>query len=59
MNCWPRLKRLCRDTVSFRFPLARLAWSRPLNGAQIDDFCEVLRGRISFDRPNSNEIFTV
>jgi hypothetical protein len=50
---------LCRDTVSFRFPRTRLACSRPLNGAQIDDFCELLHERISFDGPNSNEIFTV
>jgi len=50
---------LCRDTVSFRFPLTRLAPSPPLNGAQIDDFCELLHERISFDGPVSNEIFTV
>jgi hypothetical protein len=50
---------LCRDTVSFRFPLALLACSKPLDRAQIDDFREVLRWRISFDRLNSNEIFTV
>jgi hypothetical protein len=50
---------LCRDTVSFRFPLTLLACARPLHGAQIDDFCEVLRERISFDGLNSNEIFTV
>jgi hypothetical protein len=59
MNCWPRLKRLCRDTVSFRFPRALLAQPRPPNDAQTDDFCEVLRAGISFDEPNSNEIFTV
>jgi len=59
MNCWSRLKGLCRDTVSFRFPLTLLACARPLHGAQIDDFCEVLRERISFDGLNSNEIFTV
>jgi hypothetical protein len=46
---------LCRDTVSFRFPLTRLACSRPLNGAQIDDFCELLHKRISFDGPTATK----
>jgi hypothetical protein len=50
---------LCRDTVSFRFPLTLFARSKPLDGAQIDDFCELLHERISFDGRNSNEIFTV
>jgi hypothetical protein len=50
---------LCRDTVSFRFPLTLFGCSRPLGGVQIDDFCAVLRERISFDGLSSNEIFTV
>jgi hypothetical protein len=50
---------LCRDTVSFRFPRARLVRPRPPNDAETDDFCEVLRAGISFDRPGGNEIFTV